>query len=635
MTEYVLLYAKSKNITTPNLSVYACIENIKSFAIKTNVRPLEVTSNAIEYGIYQIMKIFSQIKNRMDLFHIIQNILEPSLLITKSRYKLIETFELISKYIDQPLYKMLESESLYPLGLNSSNIALLEFLKENTSTTKDNNRILIIAYDDVPVKKMLKSVFPHLDITYHTLLTGPKCPIDNEIDGSFDMIVSTETYINITGKWGLAEYISHYRMLYDLYNILKYLSPNGTVILDMIYGYTNVTKHIIYFLACVFNNTYIHKSEYSTKYLPYANIIATGFDPSKISLELKTSMINDIYKALSKLNKCGEELQLPNNVPERKIFVDLFDWNSNTDIERLFIVNSFDFRTTPSMQFEEAYDNYIYEFNKLISNHNKQILSFVDSWSLYQNNNKYTQEIITLATNVKIFSYVKFCKKYKLNIPKEVLYQYRQISSDPEYISRTYFPYRSGINYKLLKITPEGYYSISRPFIGNEIIKIMSNILGNEMINLTITDVCGGNGGDSINFCSYYKFTNIVEANPIHCEVIKHNLKIYKLHNYRIYCDFYDKVYEKIKQDIIYIDPPWGGSKIKNLSTANIKLGSVNIHQLVNHLALTNQSVEYIILKLPPNFDLIQYNRYLDKNIKVSIYNIYDSIMLIVNQVKH
>jgi len=596
---------------------------------------LGVTSNAIEYGIHQIMKTLSQMKDRMEIFHIIQNILEPNLFITKTHRKLLETCGLITKYINQPLYKMLVSESLFPLGLNSSNIALLEFLKEKSVTFKNNIKILIIAYDDNPVKKMLKSVFPTLDISYHTLLTGPKCSMDNEINGSFDMIISTETYINITGKWGLAEYISHYRMLYNLYNVLKYLSPNGIAILDIAFGYTNVTKQIIYFLACVFNNLSIHKSEYSTKYLPYANIIATGFDSSKINLDLRTSIINDIHDSISKLNKCGEELQLPNDVPERKIFVDLYDWDENTDIKGLFIVDLFKFHVTPSIQFEEAYDNYIYEFNKLINSHTNQIISFVDSWPLYQADPKYIREIITLATNVKIFLYIKFCKKYKLNVPKEALYQYHQITSNPEYISRTYFPYRPNINYESLKITPEGYYSISRPFIGNEIIKIMRDLLDNKMKTLTITDVCGGNGGDSINFCSYYKFTNIIEANQTHCSVIKHNLKIYNLQNYRIYCDYYDKVYEKIKQDIIYIDPPWGGSKIKNMTSVNIKLGSINIHQLVNHLALTFQNIEYIIIKLPPNFDIVQYNRYLDKNIKVSIYNIYDSIMLIVNQIKH
>src|SRR5579872_2009402 len=635
MTEYILLYAKSSAIITSNLSMYADIQNINTFKIEYHSYPTQITTNSMEYGIHNIMTTLSKIGERSDLFHILQNILDSNLFIDKTRRMIQQTSDLVTSYIKyQPIYQMLTTETLPPAGLNVSNMTTFEYLRENPNILKPNSRILIVTHNDTSIKKVLNLITSKLNVTYQVLSIGPQCSLDSELVDKFDLIITTETYLYLKGKWGITEYIYHYRLLYYLLIILKYLKPMGTAILEMAFGYTNVTKQMIYLLATMFDYSFIIKSEYARKYTPYSNIVLSKYNSTKISSKLETSIINEITLALSKMTRCGEETQLPNDRPERSIFVDLDKWDATKDITDSFITNLFNYHTAPSIQFEEAYDNYIYDLNKMLLNKINQILAFMELWQSYSKDKAYITEILKFATNIKIFAYVKFCKKYKLALPNEVLQQYRKITADPEYISRTYFPFRPHIKYTSLKITPEGYYSISRPFIGNEIIRIMQDILSKDaMLKYTITDVCGGNGGDSINFCTYYKFTNIIESNPLHCKVIKHNLKVYELDNYQMYCNLYDEVYDKIIQDVIYIDPPWGGPKIKNMTTVNIKLGSINIHQLVNHLATTFPTLLYIILKLPPNFDLIQYNRYIDKKIKVSVYNIYDSIMLIVNQI--
>ena len=42
------------------------------------------------------------------------------------------------------------------------------------------------------------------------------------------------------------------------------------------------------------------------------------------------------------------------------------------------------------------------------------------------------------------------------------------------------------------------------------------------------------------------------------CEALKNNIKQYRLSNVKITCDDYNNVVNKLSQDIVFIDAPWG-----------------------------------------------------------------------------
>ena len=91
---------------------------------------------------------------------------------------------------------------------------------------------------------------------------------------------------------------------------------------------------------------------------------------------------------------------------------------------------------------------------------------------------------------------------------------------------KTMFP--PGINYKLIKMTDIGLYSVTRWRETLNIVYEMKKFMEKEVKNLTITDATAGVGGDTLCFAQQFKKVNAVELVPLHCAIISHNLSVYK-----------------------------------------------------------------------------------------------------------
>lgn len=295
---------------------------------------------------------------------------------------------------------------------------------------------------------------------------------------------------------------------------------------------------------------------------------------------------------------------------------------------------SHDFKQSKlNKQFSEEIDRFVTESKLDLIDKIQKLLSFTESWSnLSSNSNK--KEIFNLSTYIKIVAYNQFIKKFKVNVLPYTLQLIRSVSADKTLLAKTYFPLKEGVNFNDLKISSEGYYSISKPYLGLYIIKIMKESVEDDLKNYVITDATGGNGGDSIYFAENFKFVNTVELNPEHCDIIKHNMNVYGFKNWSITCDSYDKVMMNLKQDIVYIDAPWGGPSMINLYENDVKLGNYYMYQLVNYI-MFNFEIKYVVLKLPPNYALQKYYKFIDNSLTtVKIYNVYDNMMIIVNKKK-
>lgn len=186
------------------------------------------------------------------------------------------------------------------------------------------------------------------------------------------------------------------------------------------------------------------------------------------------------------------------------------------------------------------------------------------------------------------------------------------------------------IDYTKLLITNIGIYSSSYQEEADILSKIIINIftkdvnginLGNpNKINckkdITITDATGNIGGNSISFATNFKYVNIVEISNIHCYVLKHNMNIYNFKNYKIHNNDYIEISRQINQDVIFLDPPWGGKKYKKKENIKLFLSGISIEDIVNYIY--NYS-KLIILKAPYNFD---FQSFFNKT-KVKIYSLY------------
>ena len=82
-------------------------------------------------------------------------------------------------------------------------------------------------------------------------------------------------------------------------------------------------------------------------------------------------------------------------------------------------------------------------------------------------------------------------------------------------------------------------------------------------LDLTLTDGTGNIGSDTAYLAPRFKKVNTIEKNTKTFRVLKNNIIVLGLNNVNlINGDTLEKL-EKIKQDIIIIDAPWGGKDYK------------------------------------------------------------------------
>lgn len=162
---------------------------------------------------------------------------------------------------------------------------------------------------------------------------------------------------------------------------------------------------------------------------------------------------------------------------------------------------------------------------------------------------------------------------------------------------------------KPLQITNKGIYAITRYYDAEWISKI---ILENCKCNFIITDCTGGVGGNIINFSKHFKTVYGIELNPITFNVLKNNIESLNIQNVILKNDNSINLIPFIKSDIVFVDPPWGGTLYKKIKYFNLKLGKLPISFLINKF-YENKTIKYVVLKCPYNINtthLFKYSNY-------------------------
>jgi 16S rRNA G966 N2-methylase RsmD len=171
------------------------------------------------------------------------------------------------------------------------------------------------------------------------------------------------------------------------------------------------------------------------------------------------------------------------------------------------------------------------------------------------------------------------------------------------------FPNVTHINKSKLKITKESIFSISKPVHAEQISKLITSILPN-CHELTITDATANAGGNTINFSSYFKKVFSIEYEKDSYDCLVNNIKVYNLRNVETIYDDYFNLINKLKQDVIFIDPPWGGTSYKVFDKIDLFLSGKYIGDIIKSLI---GKAKLICIKAPLNFDLNKLCKTIDK----------------------
>ncbi|EGZ24954.1 hypothetical protein PHYSODRAFT_554948 [Phytophthora sojae] len=117
---------------------------------------------------------------------------------------------------------------------------------------------------------------------------------------------------------------------------------------------------------------------------------------------------------------------------------------------------------------------------------------------------------------------------------------------------------------------------------------------------LVVTDGTACVGGNVLSFCDFFTHVNAIENDSTRVQMLRHNLQVLKKTNARcIHANYLDVMLE-LQQDVVFLDPPWGGPEYKDLEKVDLFLGGLPLHEICARL---QGSAKCIVLKVPSNFD--------------------------------
>ena len=166
-----------------------------------------------------------------------------------------------------------------------------------------------------------------------------------------------------------------------------------------------------------------------------------------------------------------------------------------------------------------------------------------------------------------------------------------------------YFPDIKNIDRTKIQITTEGIYSISDNESTKKLIYLLLKYFKTN--NIIITDATGNNGADTIALAHEFKKINSIELNETNFKALENNVKkVYNLNNVNLFNNDSLKMFKQLKQDVIYIDAPWGGINYKKNERIELYMNKKNIGEIFNEF---KSEAKLFIFKVPKNYDFTNF----------------------------
>lgn len=153
-----------------------------------------------------------------------------------------------------------------------------------------------------------------------------------------------------------------------------------------------------------------------------------------------------------------------------------------------------------------------------------------------------------------------------------------------------------------LLLDNEALYSVTDQYTANKISRYIKRNIPD--IN-TIMDGTACIGGNTLSFTKTFSNVIAVEIDFTRYSYLCHNMHILGTNNVSIYNENVINVCKHTTQDMIFIDPPWGGPNYKSKHRINLYLGNKELSSVCIEIA---PYTKYIAIKVPTNFDIDTFN---------------------------
>lgn len=150
----------------------------------------------------------------------------------------------------------------------------------------------------------------------------------------------------------------------------------------------------------------------------------------------------------------------------------------------------------------------------------------------------------------------------------------------------------------LLRLDNEALYSTTDQLTANKIAKIVAKVVPDVK---TVTDATACIGGATLAFSKVFHKVNAIELDRTRYEYLRHNMTILGASK-NVQCIYGDALDQcaKLQQDLVFLDPPWGGPEYKMLDRVTLRLSNKPLSEVCRAIA---PFTKYIAIKVPTNFD--------------------------------
>lgn len=146
--------------------------------------------------------------------------------------------------------------------------------------------------------------------------------------------------------------------------------------------------------------------------------------------------------------------------------------------------------------------------------------------------------------------------------------------------------------------------------------------------DITITDATAGIGGNTLSFSQFFKKVNAIEKDLNTFKMLEQNIDVYKFKNITMYNFDYVEHFREFTQQVVFIDPPWGGRTYKKHETITLNLSDIKIERICKILIKLNNIV---VLKLPLNYDILNiFGILYRKNVKIFMHKLHKMFIFVI-----
>jgi 16S rRNA G966 N2-methylase RsmD len=266
--------------------------------------------------------------------------------------------------------------------------------------------------------------------------------------------------------------------------------------------------------------------------------------------------------------------------------------------------------------------SYFLNIKLWIDEYNKQVNHLIN-----MDENVYSKYILTDDFDLKKKEYDETCSSIPLNekyekrnivTNQENMFQEKEnikgvkknsFIRTPVYI-RTLFPFSKKVNYENLQMTEVGLYSISNRHDSSTLTNILNKCIlswGMNSDDITITDATSGIGGNSLSFASVFKKVNSIEWDILQFNALKNNVLEYNYDNVNCYYGDCLRIIPTLNQNIIFLDPPWGGKSYKKEIELTLEIGNIPVVHIINDWKKNCKDLHLVAIKIPKNFSLLEF----------------------------